>query len=84
MHYIDTAPKDVGLMPNQVFGTLNGDAFYFRARSGSWTLQKGGADGPELAEGIDDNAGWWTGEEAIAFCETILQLLDNDVKEHGT
>lgn len=68
----------IGAMPNQIFGTLNGRRFYFRARHGSWVLRYVDTDPEELiAMGDHANAGWWDAATALAFCTAILAAYDN-------
>ena len=71
----DIPKQDIGAMPNQITGTLNGEPFYFRARHGGWALMlKPFSDAHEVLEhGEDDQAGWWSPEEAQAFCESFLK-----------
>jgi hypothetical protein len=73
---IKTPASDVMAMPNQIEGTINGTAFYFRARHGEWTLDLGDK---EIASGSgeklglwQEEPGWWTGEDALAFCRTVI------------
>lgn len=68
----------VGFMPNQIEGTINGRPFYFRARHGSWRIEW--SDTKEtFAEGQGEKLGiwleepgWWEGEDASAFCRTVI------------
>ena len=63
-------------MPNQIEGTINGEAFYFRARHEKWMLDLGGVtvvqgEGEKL--GIwQELPGWWEGEDALAFCRSVI------------
>ncbi len=67
---------DVGAMPNQVEGTIDGEYFYFRARHGEWTLDLGGkpiAEGSGEKLGLwQSEPGWWEPEDALAFCRTVI------------
>jgi hypothetical protein len=63
----------VGMMPNQIEGTLNGKPFYFRARHGGWTLRVSPEDEEVIDSGESPSAGWWSQEEAVAFCKQILE-----------
>jgi hypothetical protein len=75
-------------MPNQVYGTLNGEKVYFRARHGEWTLRfddPAKYDGPPIASGggepfgrYGELPGWWLGEDAVRFVEELLQRLDQE------
>lgn len=80
MNYSITTNK-FGSMPNQAYGELNGDPFYFRARHGGWCLriaEKGddpGANGVVVANGENERAGWWEEDEARKFLEEVLNVL---------
>lgn len=75
-----------GGMPNQFEGIVNGRAFYFRARHGSWYLRLAlpgyGKDdifdhGETVAHGDDDSAGWWEEPEArAALAKALHSFID--------
>lgn len=76
-----SAKMTCSMMPNQFEGIADGRAFYFRARWGGWYLriaQPGyGQDdifdhGETVAEGEDDQAGWWEEPEARAALARAL------------
>lgn len=65
-----------GNCPVQAEGTINGDAFYFRARGSHWSLGVGGGDpvgGPKWEHGESygtwPDAGWMSEDEARGFIE---------------
>ena len=86
-YVITTTPQEVGAMPNQIYGTLNGVPFYFRALHGAWALHlkepdkhvvesriiASGEGGPLGRHG--ELPGWWKAEDVLAFCEHILKTL---------
>jgi hypothetical protein len=88
---ITTKPEEVGAMPNQIYGTLNGRTVYFRARHGEWTLRfydPVNFDEPPIASGggeplgpYGELPGWWRPVDALAFCEKLLRELDRSGKE---
>ena len=71
-----------GNCPVQGEGTIDGKAFYFRARGQSWTMGIGGSDpsgSPEwfYEEGYGDgpfDAGWMAVDEARALMEKAVGL----------
>lgn len=79
--------EDFGSMPNQAEGTLNGQAFYFRARHEAWSLRVAKTQEEMysdsvrvVASGKDEKAGWWTNEEARAFLTNILINQSDAIK----
>jgi hypothetical protein len=73
-----------GAMPNQAYGTLNGQRFYWRARHGDWTLYTATSD-EELfipgrftiaADGEDPKAGWWDDAECRTHLTALLTRLE--------
>lgn len=67
--------------PNQIEGTLDdGREFYFRGRWGYWYLTV--AEPGQPIDYLDDSfggdhpdAGWWTVDEAEAFCRQQIAAL---------
>lgn len=79
--FIVTQADHVGRMPNQVFGTIDGRAFYFRARWGEWCLYADAdANRTVLADGggeviNGEQPGWWSGEDTLAFVRALLERV---------
>lgn len=75
-----------GQCPNQIEGTVLGKPFYFRARWHQWVLrvQTNGEQtfGEwEIVGGVqDEDAGWYTDEEAMAVCVKALVAYVNKVQ----
>jgi hypothetical protein len=76
-----------GNCPVQAEGTINGKAFYFRARGTEWTIGIGGdevlfpewSDGAPYGNGPYD-AGWMPEEEARAFILASAEKYDAETR----
>lgn len=90
-----TITNNYGMMPNQIQGiTDDGKYFYFRGRTGKWTLHFGETEeeatfGPGF-EGQEERAGWFEKDEWEKFFWTVISTIEQgtatplDVNRHKT
>lgn len=67
-----------GLCPVQSEGTINGEAYYFRARGGGWRFEVGGWEYYEKYGDGPFDAGYMSEEEAKAFIEQAASIYAGD------